>query len=73
MFGPFDEMFDFNKNGVMEESEKNAERAFIDEIVRKEEERGDIVDPFREDDIDDNDIKFKDDDSYEDDMTGSDY
>lgn len=73
MFGPFDEMFDLNKNGVMEEEEKSAERAFINEIVRKEEEQGDVVDPFNEEDEDGNDIKYKDDDSYEDDMTGNDY
>lgn len=74
MFGPFDDIFDTNKDGVMDDDEKAAEIAFINDTVRKEAERDDNVDPFAEDDTDDNDIKYKDSDRYDDDDdTGEDF
>lgn len=35
-FGPYDKQFDFNQNGIMEEEEKAAERAYIRHLVEEE-------------------------------------
>lgn len=38
MFGPFDEEFDVNNNGIMEDEEKAAEAAYIHYIAEKDSE-----------------------------------
>lgn len=36
MFGPFDDMFDFNRNGKLDSWERAAEFHFLDEMEKEE-------------------------------------
>lgn len=61
MFGPFDKMFDFNRDGELDIVERDAQFQYIDEMIRE--------DSFSDDDDEDeeteNDFGFDDFDDFD--------